>query len=297
MKSFKTYITEAVPNRSHGRVFRQFFDMGKRREEPFDYSHVYDRARERDPRGSGEISVAQVFGILPKNPNQMDIPAHVMNFPSFKDDSLGRRQSLRIRTIPGQYQSPILSGYAGGVHVNQFSRPSTSTNFIDLSRIGSISDQISTIGHEAFHSVQTARARYPWDRARRGDLSAFGGPREYIDAIGNPRKTNDISYADEMNSNPHIKNLKLSDSRSKYEAKDIEHDARLGGAIARFGYDAGRQHAMYGFLGQDASQIGSYEKFHKLVKPYTDRQAKRTRDAYGRIAQEYQNITGAKVNR
>jgi len=192
---------------------------------------------------------------------------------------------------------PILSGYAGGVHEKRLSTPSTSTNFIDLSRVGSIRDQINVIGHEAFHSVQTARARGPWDRSRRGNWIDPEEPRKYIDAIGNPRETHDLMYSYERNNNPHIENLKLSDSRSKYEATDIEHDARLGGAIARFGYDAGRQHAMYGFLGQDASEIGSYEKFHKLVKPYTDRQAKRTRDAYGRIAQEYQNITGSKVNR
>ena len=300
MKSFKQYITEAVPNRSHARVFRQFFNMGKNHEVPFEFSG----------RMTGSMSpeygvLAAVFGVSkPKSKiHQMNVPAYRMNFPSFKDDSLGRKQSLKITTIPTETTKSFM-----GSHNPLLVTPSSSKNYIDLSKSPNTITDINTIGHEAFHSIQTARASVdnvkPFSRTYLNNYDIETENRNYIDAIGNPRQTSDDEYKFNYKKNPHISKLEKKYSGEdiddidltelKYRASDVEHDARLGGAIAQIAYSAGKDHALNGEFSRG---LNSYDEFHRLVSPYTDRQTKRTRDAYGRIAQEYQNITRQKINR
>lgn len=293
MKSFKTFLLESVPNRSHGRVFRLFYDMG--REGKLADFDVPIKGQQR----IGSLQ-AMLFGRDNRDVvNQMDLPAHSMKFPSFKDDRKGRRRSIRVSTIPAPLPGTV-AGSSKGIATNI----SNSTNIMDLRKISGTDNIASVIGHEAFHSAQNARMRS-------GDTT-YGG-RKYTDAIGNVRTTSDASYADNIDRDSHNKELvqnlekmqilrgmqspfskeQIDDaekklSRAIYMRKDDEHDARLGGAIAYAGHSVGSNHQRYGFLRK--GHLMSFDEFLDRVRPTTRRQLGKTKKAYGRMATEFRKL-------
>lgn len=307
MKSFKKYITEAVPNRFHGQVFKQFYDMGRRGTYPWS-SRLISQISTVD---SPEKKLSNfLFGdsSSPSMGNE-DAPAHMMRFPSFKNDSKGRILTIPVKTIPTDLENLKYRG----LHNRE-----SGINFIDLRKAISTGDTINTLGHEAFHSVQTARDNegikkfnkatwqpheYPYSS---DPAYAAPGDRNYRDSLGQWRTTNDLNYANSITSYPSdaykeikqkelIRGSNLSNdeiSQIFYGYSDREHDARIGGAIAKLASREGSRSA-------DAyadSPIFSYRQFLRSTDPQTRRQERRTRKTFGRIAQAWQDITGKKIN-
>ena len=309
MKSFKKYITEAVPNRFHGQVFKQFYDMGRRGTYPWS-SRLISQISTVD---SPEKKLARaLFGDSSRSRmGNEDAPEHMMRFPSFKNDSKGRILTIPVKTIPTDLEN---LGHLGA-HYRE-----SGINRIDLRKAKNTGDTIKTLGHEAFHSVQTARgnegmkkfikaAWQPHDYPDRWD-PAYAAPadRNYRDSLGQWRTTNDLNYANSITSYPShtyneikhkefIRGSRLSNdeiSQIQYRYSDREHDARIGGAIAKLASKEGSRSA--DAYADNSSPIFSYRQFLRSTDPQTRRQERKTRKAFGRIAQAWQDTTGNKIN-
>lgn len=297
MKSFKQILSEAVPNRFHGQVFKQFYDMGRRGTYPWSEELISKISTVQTPE---KDLVHSLFGGGGPSMVNKDAPTHIMTFPSFKNDSEGKILTTQIKTEPSDLNYNDL-----GLH-----DPVESLNRIDLRQVKGLSDATDILGHEAFHWIQTERAQAGTDHINDRFIDTIPD-RNYHDSLGNLRTTNDLQYANHMfryqwdtsKNNRYLNKIikqkellrgkKLSkDEIDKivYRHDDFEHDARIGGTIARLASREGSQSAY-----ADRPKF-RYSEFLKATDPQTRRQERRTRKSFGRIAQAWQDTTGKKIN-